>query len=92
MHDGRFATLREVIDFYDSGVQRSGSLSILLLNANTGTPQRLSEEGKQALEAFLNTFTDVAFLTDPNFRIRFSSNSAQRSKFFYSSFARFCSV
>jgi cytochrome c peroxidase len=69
MHDGRFATLREVIDFYDSGVQRSQWLNILLLDANTGTPQRLnlSEEDKQALEAFLSTFTDVAFLADPKF-------------------------
>jgi cytochrome c peroxidase len=69
MHDGRFATLREVIDFYDSGVQQAEWLSNLLRDVPLRTPRRLnlSEEDKQALEAFLNTFTDTALLADPKF-------------------------
>jgi cytochrome c peroxidase len=69
MHDGRFATLREVIDFYDSGVQQSEWLSNLLRDLPLLTPRRLnlSEADKQALEAFLNTFTDTALLVDPKF-------------------------
>jgi cytochrome c peroxidase len=69
MHDGRFATLREVIDFYDSGVQQAEWLSNLLRDVPARTPRRLnlSEEDKQALEAFLNTFTDAALLADPKF-------------------------
>ncbi len=34
MHDGRFATLREVIDHYDSGIKMSANLSGLLRTAN----------------------------------------------------------
>lgn len=68
MHDGRFATLREVIDHYDSGIQDSPNLDALLRDL-TGAPWRLhlTESDKQALEALLNTFTDNAFLTDPKF-------------------------
>jgi cytochrome c peroxidase len=71
MHDGRFATLREVIDHYDHGVQDNPALGIVLReDVNPNKPPRrldLSEEDKQALEAFLRTLTDDAFLTDPKF-------------------------
>jgi cytochrome c peroxidase len=72
MHDGRFATLREVIDHYDSGVKASAQLSFLLRDHNgagSDFPRRLNmtEEQKQALEAFLNTFTDDELLNDPKF-------------------------
>jgi cytochrome c peroxidase len=68
MHDGRFATLREVIDHYDHNVQESEDLDNILRVGNS-EPRRLnlSEEDKLALEAFLNTFTDTAFLQDPKF-------------------------
>lgn len=68
MHDGRFATLREVIDHYDHAVTSSPDLDILLRDSN-GNPVRLnlSEEDKVALEAFLNTLTDDAMLSDPRF-------------------------
>jgi cytochrome c peroxidase len=68
MHDGRFATLREVIDHYDHDVKNSPDLDTLLRDSN-GNPVRrnFSEEDKAALEAFLNTLTDVAMLSDPKF-------------------------
>jgi cytochrome c peroxidase len=68
MHDGRFFTLREVVDHYDHGVQASESLHGLLRDA-TGAPLRLqmTEADKSALEAFLNTLTDEALLSDPKF-------------------------
>jgi cytochrome c peroxidase len=61
MHDGRFATLREVVDHYDHGVKAS-------LGA-AGPPPRLNltESDKLALEAFLETLTDQAMLEDPKF-------------------------
>jgi cytochrome c peroxidase len=69
MHDGRFATLREVIDHYDSGVKDSPNTSNFLREPMVpSAPIRqmhLSEADKQALEAFFNTLTDTAFLTDP---------------------------
>jgi len=69
MHDGRFATLREVIDHYDHGVKDSPTLSTLLEDLSTGAPRRLnlSEQDKDALEAFLRTLTDNEFLNDPKF-------------------------
>ena len=69
MHDGRFATLREVIDHYDSGVKDSPFLSAILrdLQAEAPLPLNLSEEDKNALEAFLHTLTDEQLLTDPRF-------------------------
>ncbi|MCC5918066.1 MAG: cytochrome-c peroxidase [Cryomorphaceae bacterium] len=66
MHDGRFSSLREVIEFYNSGVHDNPNLSPIL--SKTGGPQRLnlSEYDKNALEAFLLTLTDEEFVTDPN--------------------------
>jgi cytochrome c peroxidase len=71
MHDGRFQTLREVIDQYDHGVQDSSLLDVFMREFPTPEhPVRrlsLSEADKQALEAFLNTLTDDSFLHDPKF-------------------------
>ena len=68
MHDGRFTTLAQVIDFFDSGVQANPDLDARLRNAD-GTPRRLGllATQKAALIAFLGTLTDSAFLTAPRF-------------------------
>jgi cytochrome c peroxidase len=68
MHDGRFTTLREVIDHYDHDVKDSPNLDAILRDS-TGAVIRLnlSESDKNALEAFLNTLTDDALLNDPKF-------------------------
>jgi cytochrome c peroxidase len=69
MHDGRFQTLREVINHYSEGAV-DGPLAdprlrgMLLTNPVT---LHLSESDKDALEAFLNTLTDTEFLSDPKF-------------------------
>jgi len=63
MHDGRFQTLEEVVDHYNSGghwVENVNSQSILKLN--------LSDYDKEALVAFLHTFTDTTFFNNPAFR------------------------
>jgi cytochrome c peroxidase len=69
MHDGRFATLREVIDHYDHGIKPSANLDSFLGDRTAGTARRmnLSDEDKDALEAFLRTLTDDAVLADPKF-------------------------
>jgi cytochrome c peroxidase len=71
MHDGRFSTLREVIDHYDHGVKDSPLLDAFLRESllPEDPPRRLnlSESDKQALEAFLATLTDETFLHDPKF-------------------------
>ncbi len=68
MHDGRFSSLAEVVDFYDAGVQPNVDLDRRLQNPG-GAPIRmnLTATEKGALVAFLNSLTDTAFLTDPRF-------------------------
>lgn len=74
MHDGRFATLRDVINHYDHGIQESPHLDGLLFSLSGG-PMRLdlSEVDKDALEAFLKTMTDQEFLRDPKFSDPFTN-------------------
>ena len=69
MHDGRFATLEEVVDFYNAGVVDNPNLSPPLRNPQNGTPRRLNltSAQKAALVAFLKTLTDTSVTTDPKF-------------------------
>jgi cytochrome c peroxidase len=59
MHDGRFATLEQVVDHYNSGIQAHPNLSGILKDAN-GNPVKLnfSTTQKTALVAFMKTLTD----------------------------------
>ena len=65
MHDGRFQTLEEVIEHYNSGGHSSSTIDPLMKNVGEGL--ELSDEEKQALLAFLRTLTDEEFLNNPNF-------------------------
>ncbi len=57
MHDGRFATLEEVVRHYASGITRSATLDPnLAKHPDGGVP--LSEADQRALVAFLRTLTD----------------------------------
>ena len=57
MHDGRFATLEEVIAHYSSGLHRSAALDPNLAK-HSGAGLQLSAEDQKALIAFLKTLTD----------------------------------
>lgn len=72
MHDGRFQTLDEVIDFYNDGPKMSPSLDpIMITEANRRLLQfnrwglGLTEQEKADLKAFLITFTDSTYLKNP---------------------------
>jgi cytochrome c peroxidase len=68
MHDGRFATLREVVEHYDHGVRSSQHLDSLLQDSAGGARKmNLTEAQKDGLIAFLNAMTDEQFLNDPRF-------------------------
>ncbi len=70
MHDGRFSTLEEVVEFYNSGIQDHPNLSVHLREGGPGGPPRrmnMTAEEKAALVAFLKTLTDTGFLTDSRF-------------------------
>ncbi|NNE54564.1 MAG: cytochrome-c peroxidase [Flavobacteriales bacterium] len=66
MHDGRFETLEEVIDHYDSGGHPSATLDPLMLYTDTGL--QLSDQDKEDLINFLKCFTDTSFVSDPAFQ------------------------
>ena len=74
MHDGRFATLEEVVDHYDSGVQDGPTLD-MRLRGRDGRPIRMgfSAADRAALVAFLKTLTDTTLTTDPRWSDPFPS-------------------
>lgn len=69
MHDGRFASLQEVVEHYDSGIQDHPNLDPRLRDPQTGEPKRLNltEQEKEDLITFLHTLTDETFLQDVRF-------------------------
>lgn len=70
MHDGRFATLREVVDHYADGIQTGPALdNRLRLPGRNGTPIRLdlTNDEREALVAFLETLTDQVLIEDDKF-------------------------
>jgi cytochrome c peroxidase len=67
MHDGRFATLEEVIDFYSAGIQPNPDLSDRLQGATGPVRFNFTAEQKAGLAAFLRALTDSAFITSPRF-------------------------
>lgn len=60
MHDGRFATLEEVVEHYSTGQKRSATLDPNLAKHPDGGV-RLSDADKRALVAFLKTLTDEKY-------------------------------
>jgi len=66
MHDGRFKTLGEVIDFYSQGIIWSPYVHPLMHHAYDGGIQLTSSE-KSDLIAFIKTLRDDTFLTNPAF-------------------------
>lgn len=66
MHDGRFATLEDVIDFYSEGLLYSPYAHPLMHKLPDGGAQ-LTPSEKQALIAFLKTLTDDSFVNNPAF-------------------------
>ncbi len=66
MHDGRFATLDEVIDFYSHHLVWSPYIDPLMHHiANDGV--QLTPKEKENLKAFIKTLRDEEFLTNPDF-------------------------
>ncbi|MEL6987874.1 MAG: cytochrome c peroxidase [Bacteroidota bacterium] len=61
MHDGRFATIEEVMEHYNSGGFSADNSSPLMRDIN------LNQEEIEAVIAFLHTLTDSTFLNDPRF-------------------------
>ncbi len=73
MHDGRFNTLDEVLDFYNSGLQNSAYVHPYMHKINEGgahlTPAQIAD-----LKAFLSTLTDEEFIENKKISNPFQNN------------------
>ncbi|MGB0930399.1 MAG: cytochrome-c peroxidase [Chitinophagales bacterium] len=70
MHDGRFQTLEEVVEHYDSGMKYSPNLDPnFAVRFKNGVYQGLglTEKEKRQLVTFLESLTDTAFINNPDF-------------------------
>ena len=78
MHDGRFATLREVVEHYNSGVKNHPNLSPPLRLPGPGggvLRLNLTETEITALVDFMKTLTDTGIENDPKFSDPFISGN-----------------
>lgn len=71
MHDGRFNTLEEVLDFYDIGFHVSPTLDLgVAKHADSNgkpIPRTWTQQDKQNLLVFLRSLTDTTIMTNPAF-------------------------
>ena len=66
MHDGRFQTLEEVIEHYNSGIKASTTADPTVLNTQS-TGLFLNAQDKEDLLNFLKTLTDDTFLNNSEY-------------------------
>lgn len=66
MHDGRFSTIDEVLDFYSEGVNVSVNIDSKMGSAHQGGAH-LTEQEKADIKAFLMTMNDYVFVKDSRF-------------------------
>lgn len=71
MHDGRFKTLEEAIDFYSEGVNQCVNIDSKMQYAHQHGVKLKPIQKKQLL-AFLKTLTDSVFINNPAFTNPFS--------------------
>ena len=67
MHDGRFATLDEVVNHYAVGLQNSATVDPLMKNVLSGGNQ-LNPQDRIDLKAFLLSLNDSSFITNPAYQ------------------------
>jgi cytochrome c peroxidase len=66
MHDGRFKTIEEVVNFYSEEVKPCANIDSRMEFAHQGGP-KLNIHEKRKVIAFLKTLSDSAFITNPEF-------------------------
>jgi cytochrome c peroxidase len=66
MHDGRFSTIQEVMDFYSNGVSQNYNIDSKMEYAHQGGVLLTADE-KRKVVAFLLTMNDSTFTTNPDF-------------------------
>ncbi len=68
MHDGRFTTLEEVVDFYDHGFKRVSNIDPVMLKPGKEDGLNLTDIQKRQLVAYLKTFTDSVMINSDEFK------------------------
>jgi cytochrome c peroxidase len=68
MHDGRFASLDQVLQHYDNGIRPGPALDPRLVGRNGNVRSfNLNGADRSAIIAFLRTLNDTSLTTDPRF-------------------------
>lgn len=73
MHDGRFETLEEVLEFYNEGLVYSDYAHPLMhkLQPPYGNGAELNQQQLDDVMAFLKTLTDTTFINNPDYKSPF---------------------
>lgn len=74
MHDGRFKTLEEVVEHYNSGIKDHRNLDFRLRDESTFGPKHLhlSDAEKKGLVSFLKTLSDPTIFSEAKFKNPFT--------------------
>ena len=65
MHDGRFNTLLECVEHYNTGFRYTANLDPNLYTAQKG---RMTQQEMEAIVAFIHTLTDEKFIQMEDFQ------------------------
>lgn len=67
MHDGRFTSLRQVLDHYSDGIVASETLDPIFIQEDGSLGIPMTEEEKDLIITFLKTLTDIDYIYDERF-------------------------
>ena len=67
MHDGRYKTLMDVIQHYNTGIKRSSTLAPILTKQYNNVRLGMTAQNMADLDSFLLTLDDNTLLTDTNY-------------------------
>ena len=79
MHDGRFKTLEEVVDFYSEGIKPSVNIDTKMEFAHQGGAKLKSEDRKKII-AFLKTLSDSSFVANYEFENPFKNKLKSKNE------------
>jgi cytochrome c peroxidase len=75
MHDGRFETLREVLDHYSEGLVGDSPNLDTTLRQHYLNGRRLSDDDKNDIIAFIKSLSDPSFIDNPDFSDPFAQEA-----------------
>ena len=67
MHDGRFATIDEVLDHYNDGGHPGTTVDAFMKFTDEESTLELTAQKRLQVKAFLSALTDIDFVNNPAF-------------------------